>query len=412
MCLSTLRPKMLMHARFGSSRFVREVDLHQTFLKISQVLAMSQFPLSGNAPALSNPSMAHPAPSRTEKRVDPADGREYYFDEVRASLEQRGIDPAAYWFDRMGVIQPTNIIRTEYPEYGAIPGKGMAGKPAMGTIFIFSPRNVFMSVGVVLLLLLCIVPLWNSMSLMQNANYVFWAGRSVPTWIIIICIIMIFLYVATTAVFFSASHPAVQSEQTVMMIANIFITMFGLILMLIALPLINQSNSTYYNLMYACDYSAETHRLFEYSQVLHNIRAMPDCKTKPSVEDCVGYEPAPPYTDFLKEMETSFRCSGFCYRMSASSVSSSNSTKEEKTSLMALGQRIDHTASMESPKGYPPTLFTQANYQATCEGMAARDMKNFAGDIGTQTFYQGIYLVLIAVTTGFLKLVGFCVRKV
>ena len=42
---------------------------------------------------------------------------------------------------------------------------------------------------------------------------------------------------------------------------------------------------------------------------------------------------------------------------------------------------------------YPPTLFSDANYQASCEGMAARDMKNFSGDIGFQTFYQGIYLV-------------------
>mmetsp|Transcript_129762 Transcript_129762/g.225499 ORF Transcript_129762/g.225499 Transcript_129762/m.225499 type:complete len:375 (-) Transcript_129762:91-1215(-) len=373
---------------------------------------MSQFPFTGNAPVVSNPiaNMAHPAPSRTERRVDPADGKEYYFDEVRARLEARGSDPVAYWFDRMGVVQPTNIIRTEYPEYGAIgPGKMSTAKPAFGNFFIFSPRNVFTSVGVVLLLLLCIVPLWNSFALMQNANYIFWAGRSVPTWIIIICIIMVFLYVATSAVFFSAAHPAVQSEQTVMMIANIFITLFGLILMMMALPLINQSNSTYYNLMNACDYSEETHRLFEYSQVLQNIRATPDCATKPSVEDCLGYEPAPPYTVFLKEMESSFRCSGFCYKPPAAALTSSNSTTVEKTSL--IEQRIDGTASVASPKGYPPTLFSLANFQATCEGMAARDMKNFAGDIGTQTFYQGIYLVLIAVTTGFLKLVGFCVRK-
>merc|ERR1719487_3098733 len=60
---------------------------------------------------------------------------------------------------------------------------------------------------------------------------------------------------------------------------------------------------------------------------------------------------------------------------------------------------------------YPPTLFSDANYKASCEGMAARDMRNFAGDIGFQTFYQGIYLVLIAIATGFLKLIGFCVRK-
>jgi hypothetical protein len=43
--------------------------------------------------------------------------------------------------------------------------------------------------------------------------------------------------------------------------------------------------------------------------------------------------------------------------------------------------------------------------------MAARSIKNFAGDIGEQSFYNGLYLVLIAIATGFLKLFGLCVRK-
>merc|ERR1719491_876060 len=119
---------------------------------------------------------------------------------------------------------------------------------------------------------------------------------------------MIFLYVGTTSIFFSAADPSVQTEQTIMMIANIFITLFGLILMLAALPLIKQSTMTYTNLMHSCDYSEQTHRLFEYSQVLQNIRGTPDCKDKFSGEECIGYEPAPPYTDFLKGMESSFRC--------------------------------------------------------------------------------------------------------
>merc|ERR1740120_74186 len=60
---------------------------------------------------------------------------------------------------------------------------------------------------------------------------------------------------------------------------------------------------------------------------------------------------------------------------------------------------------------YPPTLFSDANYQASCEGMAARSMINFAGDVGFQTFYQGIYLVLIAISMGVMKLAGYCSHK-
>jgi hypothetical protein len=79
----------------------------------------------------------------------------------------------------------------------------------------------------------------------------------------------------------------------------------------------------------------------------------------------------------------------------------------------ALGSVNVKVAVSEAPvvSPYPPTLFSDANYQASCEGMAGRDMKNFAGDIGYQMFYQGIYLVLIAIATGFLKLAGFCSRR-
>merc|ERR1719401_2340996 len=164
--------------------------------------------------------------------------------------------------------------------------------------------------------------------------------------------------------------------------------------MLFSLPLSRHALETYENLMENCEHSVQTHRLYEYSQVLQNIRQTRDCKTQVSVETCDGYQAVYPYTDFLKYMESHYRCSGFCYKAMSGDFAGANTS-----SLASSMQR------------YPPTLFSDANYQASCEGMAARDMKNFTGDIGYQTFYQGIYLVLIAVTTGFLKLIGFCVKK-
>merc|ERR1719487_2905913 len=168
--------------------------------------------------------------------------------------------------------------------------------------------------------MLCVVPIWNAASLLHDDNYVFWSGRAVPLWLISLCIIIIVLYVVTILAFFNYSRPSVRTEQTIMMIANIFITLLGLSLMLLSLPLSRQSIETYNNLMHRCDYSEQTHRLFEYSQVLHNIRATPACAAKFSVEECAGYEDAAPYTTFLKSMETDFRCSGFCYKQPAPPV--------------------------------------------------------------------------------------------
>merc|ERR1719162_2496721 len=97
-------------------------------------------------------------------------------------------------------------------------------------------------------------------------------------------IMIIVLYVVTILAFFTYSRPSVRTEQTIMMIANIFITLLGLVLMLISLPLSRQSIETYNNLMHRCDYSEQTHRMYEYSQVLHNIRRTPECAKQFSVE--------------------------------------------------------------------------------------------------------------------------------
>jgi len=309
--------------------------------------------------------------------------------------------------------------------------------------------------------LLCVVPVWNAVALMSDSNFVFWVGRNLPVWMIVFCLFLIVLYIITILTFFTYSRLEVQNEQTIMMIANVFITLLGLVLMLVSLPLSRSSAETYHNLMHRCDYSEQTHRMYEYSQVLQNIRSTPECMAMYSVEECVGYADAPPYTTFLKAMETDFRCSGFCYRPPANAallesesqasdadspadapaeevpaeetpaaeglLQQSNQRKHRRDRvtplalLSTLTERVgDVSTAVVADIGaqpipvasrYPPSLFSDANYQASCEGMAARDMKNFAGDVGYQTFYQGIYLVVVAVTMGFLKLVGFCVRR-
>lgn len=308
-------------------------------------------------------------------------------------------------------------------------------KPDWKNKFV-TPKNLFTSIGCALLAILGVVPIWNSLILMMDSNYVFWAGRWTPQWIIIVSVCIIFLYALTVHAFFRKPVAMEHTEPTIMMIANIYITLFGIFLMLVALPLTHQAELTQTNLLHRCDHSEQTQRLWEYSQVLQNMRATPECAKKASVEDCAGYEAAAPYTNFLKGMENNFRCAGFCYKAppivggasmgaaapgpapapaaSANLLSVKRHTHKDHVSQVAL---IAEDASAKDPvltyvnNAYPPTLFSNMNFQASCEGMAARDMKNFAGDIGQQTFYQGIYLIFIAVVAGFLKLLGFCVRK-
>merc|ERR1719482_465251 len=141
------------------------------------------------------------------------------------------------------------------------------------------------------------------------------------------CIGLLTVYAGTILGFFRfAGNRARSSEPTVLMIVNMFVTLFGLTLMLVSLPLSRQASETYMNLSHRCDYSDQTHRTFEYWTVLHNIRSQPECATATSVEECDGYEQAPPYTTFLKTLESEFRCSGFCWKPAPAAPVAASST--------------------------------------------------------------------------------------
>merc|ERR1719235_2559288 len=117
-----------------------------------------------------------------------------------------------------------------------------------------------------------------------------------------------------------------------MMFGNVFITLFGLLLMIVSLPLEWQAQNVGTALMYHCDTDPITPRLYEYSQVLQNIRASPECAKKYSVEECAGYQESLPYTEYLKQMEQHFKCAGFCYKAS--------SKKTSEASLIATKSRV------------------------------------------------------------------------
>lgn len=335
---------------------------------------------------------------------------------------------------------------------------GRKERPALGTDTLFAGTSAL------LLATLLVIPVWNACALLTDANYVYWAGRTVAALMITAAIGVLAVYVVTILLFFKWARPSARnSEQTVMAVVNLFVTLLGLTLMLLSLPLSRQAADTYINLTTRCDYSEQTHRTFEYWTVLSNIRAQPDCAARASVEECAGYEAAPPYTSFLKQMESQYRCSGFCWKPPAPAATAAAAaaapatsaapatTAAANTTAPATAAAANTTAAtttvtapnatlvstgrsspvlahvrphrirkrhhrllslLENPATpFPPSLFSRDVAQASCEAMAARDMRSFAGDVGFQTFYQGVYLVVIAIVAGLLKLVGACLAR-
>jgi len=272
---------------------------------------------------------------------------------------------------------------------------------------------IFTCAGIALMVMLSAIPVYNAVLLMQDHNFTFWKGRFVPVLIFGLCVSVIISYAVVMMTVFERAPPDEQNYRSLLSIAQLFVAILGMVLVVMSYALSMQSNAAYVDLMYGCPgqnaklpagldrdpwmqrliqpwtlaKNARTteaaYRLFEYSEVLHSIRAMPACANKTSVEHCQGYKHAPPYTTFLKTMESDFKCSGFCFKPL-------NPAQQQGT----------------SERGAPPTLFSKAGHEPTCEHFLARDMQNFAGDMSVQAFYQGISLLAIAIAMAGTRLAG------
>lgn len=59
---------------------------------------------------------------------------------------------------------------------------------------------------------------------------------------------------------------------------------------------------------------------------------------------------------------------------------------------------------------FPPTLFSDSNYQSTCDGMAARDLKYQAMHVAQMIYCEGVFLLLTVLLGGLLRICGFCIQ--
>jgi len=66
------------------------------------------------------------------------------------------------------------------------------------------------------------------------------------------------------------------------------------------------------------------------------------------------------------------------------------------------------TPGMLSP--YPPTLFSSQNYQASCDGAAARELRFQAMHIAQMVYCYGVFLLCSVLVGGVLRICGFCIQ--
>mmetsp|Transcript_56261 Transcript_56261/g.131801 ORF Transcript_56261/g.131801 Transcript_56261/m.131801 type:complete len:464 (-) Transcript_56261:70-1461(-) len=174
------------------------------------------------------------------------------------------------------------------------------------------PNSLVLS-GFLLLIILMIIPVWESASLLADFNYIFWAGHWEPQTIILLCMGVLVGYVVSAFLYSVVDPDWTKHDASTAFFVHMFVSMVGLVYLFGALGMMKQANEISMNLMDHCAHSGLSYNTFLYSQVLHRMRRRPGCDEKMSVEECEGFTPVQPYLDYLRSAEQNFRCSGFCY---------------------------------------------------------------------------------------------------
>jgi hypothetical protein len=268
---------------------------------------------------------------------------------------------------------------------------------------VFVPTETWIVASLVVFLML----LWKALPLFFFGGYravlaafcellsgmdIVWTSTNPAATILASCVAAVLLYLLSLNYFIAWAKPDVkQGFAYPFAIWSAFLLMLGASFAMFAQPISQEADVAYNELLSACETGVRTRDLFITSQALQSLRQTPGCTELSSVENCLGFFTTT-YSNILKQMETELRCSGFCYNPAG--------VKPLTPQPSALG--------MANVMQYPPSLFSHANFEASCDGMAARNMQNFVGAVGTQVYHQGVTFSVVALMFGMLVLVGGC----
>lgn len=203
----------------------------------------------------------------------------------------------------------------------------------------------------------------------------------------------LFAYVLTSSIFLAKTKPPTGEGKLVDVVGGLFtvwacyVLVLGLVLVLAALPILWESHTAQDDLFKFCESSDRTKDLFANSQGLQALRQLPACRKEASVETCSGYVETA-YSAVLRFMERDLHCSGFCYRNSI--TMNPGHPAEKKLQLLDT----------------PLTLFSQEDYEPSCDGMSARYMGVAVGNSIAQMYIEGIVLIVGTAALGIMKLSG------
>eukprot|EP00747_Dinoflagellata_sp_TGD_P182361 gnl/TRDRNA2_/TRDRNA2_36586_c0_seq1.p1 gnl/TRDRNA2_/TRDRNA2_36586_c0~~gnl/TRDRNA2_/TRDRNA2_36586_c0_seq1.p1 ORF type:complete len:440 (-),score=53.88 gnl/TRDRNA2_/TRDRNA2_36586_c0_seq1:39-1358(-) len=238
--------------------------------------------------------------------------------------------------------------------------------------FVLSEKLSWTVFGSFVLALLMIGPLCNSIILLDDKVFKYFLGHGLPVGIFVSMLCILLSYVATLSLFFKFAKEEKRSEQSLLFIASVFVTLVGVACMLLSMYPHREVTSLQADIWENCKGSPRTYALYREYHLLSQMRARPSCHKMQSVEQCEGYV-ANPEATALKAMELGYHCSGFC------------------------------VFDADFDGDLAPALFSKERYQGSCDGATARTVGNFFCEVLTQIFFTGGALVAFSVVIGLVK---------
>jgi hypothetical protein len=256
-------------------------------------------------------------------------------------------------------------------------------------------KTTYVRMGLMLLAMLCFLPVWDSIDMLRNLNYAFWGPPGLPLTIISVSGLILVFFFCTADAFFNRWRNEIHTAQSLVVMSSLFVMLLGLVLVLVSVPLSHKTFSLHNDIAYGCGVSESTRPIAAHYADLLKIRQMPDCVAAVSVEACRGYREEPPITGYLKDMESLFQCSGFCYNAPSNNMTNTN------TLVRQTSASRDEGSSTGSIIQSPPTLFSLSNFQASCDTAAARNLLHFAQDTSSGMWDVGVVLISLSVVMNF-----------
>lgn len=245
------------------------------------------------------------------------------------------------------------------------------------------PKSILMGLSALVMFVLLVIPGWNAIALLRDPVFMYMVGYQTTGYFLGCCVLLFVISYISVSVFLNRVQPKLQTQRTMLMVSGTFLAALGIMLFLFGRPIERGARDASKQFMQDCKNGLQTQKLYFASVKLQSLRASPTCAKLASIEDCHGFN-TPAFEEMneakvLQYMETSFQCSGICA-----------GTNEK-------GEQV-----------YPPTLFSQANYKLSCDGMAARRLLNFDAELASQMVTEGTAVLVVAVLISFVQLIGIC----